>query len=1020
MHLPLKCAPAFALVVLLPCAAFAQASITGVVRDGSGGVLPGVTVEAASPALIEKVRTSVTDGGGGYQIVDLRPGTYTVTFTLPGFNTLKRDGVELTGSSTVGVDAELRVGAVEETITVTGAAPIVDVQNTTKQTVLNKEVVDAIPTARNYYTLAVLIPGVNSNATDIGGNIGDVMASLAAHGGKTGDQRITQNGVTLMTLQVTGGAGGSVPNVGAASEVVIDSGSTAADLPTGGVRVNFIPRDGGNTLRGSMFATYANEHMANDNLTQRLKDRGLASVSRIKKNWDLNPGFGGPIARDRLWYYFTGRYQGAQAFAAGMFHNRNAFRPNVWTYEADAARPALSSDGDWEDAQLRITWQANQKNKFAATWDQNWWCRCPNTISPTVAPEAANDRRFPVQRLLHGEWWSPLTNRVLAEVVALHRVERWGANHLQNSLADARGGFPQLGLDELTAYRSLIGVTEQSSGLQYHGPAQMTVPGVNIVGGAGAFNNTWVENYFVRGALSYVTGSHNLKVGWNDVWGFRVNRVYDLDNPLWYRFNNGIPNQITIRGTPYTIRDEQDYDMGVYAQDKWTVRRLTLTGAVRLDVYKNHYPEQTLGPGPFVPDRNWTLPAEPNLNWKDLSWRSGATYDVAGDGKTAVKFSLNRYLAAQALGGLGSNTNPIVRLVQGTPRAWTDTNRDFVPQCDLLNLDANGECGPVANRAFGTQAVSEVTDQALREGWGKRGFNWELTAGAQREIFPRVSVDVTYFRRWYGNFAVTDDLNLSPADLDAFDITAPTNSQMPGGGGYTIAGFYDRKESAFGRPTRNTTVLSDTYGRQIEHWNGFDATVQARLQAGVLVQGGISSGKTTTDNCEIVAKLPEMLLSGTVLTVANAGVWLPQEYCHQESPFITQVKTLAVYTIPRLDVQIAGTVQSIPGAPLAANFVLPTEVAARTLGRPLAGRVANVGVNVVAPGAVFGERLNQLDLRIGRIVRLGQRRATLSLDIYNATNSDTILTFNNNYAALWRPTSILQARFFKGSIQVDF
>ena len=170
--------------VLLPSAALAQATIAGTARDASGAVLPGVTVEAASPVLIEKVRTTVTDGNGQYQLVELRPGTYTVTFTLTGFNTYKRDGVELTGSLTAVVDAELRVGALEETITVTGEAPLVDTTSVTKQAVLSTEMSLALPTGRNYYTLGVLIPGVSSGSNDVGGNLGDTMGSLTSHGDK--------------------------------------------------------------------------------------------------------------------------------------------------------------------------------------------------------------------------------------------------------------------------------------------------------------------------------------------------------------------------------------------------------------------------------------------------------------------------------------------------------------------------------------------------------------------------------------------------------------------------------------------------------------------------------------------------------------------------------------------------------------------------------------------------------------------------------------------------------------------
>ena len=162
----------------LPAAAFAQAEIAGVVKDTSGAVLPGVTIEAASPALIERVRSVASDGSGQYRIVDLRPGSYTVTLTLPGFNTIRREGIELTGTATYVVNAEMRVGSLEETITVTGQAPAVDVQTVTRQRVLGHDIIDAIPTGRMYYNLGVLLPGVSSSSTDVGGSLGDAMSSL--------------------------------------------------------------------------------------------------------------------------------------------------------------------------------------------------------------------------------------------------------------------------------------------------------------------------------------------------------------------------------------------------------------------------------------------------------------------------------------------------------------------------------------------------------------------------------------------------------------------------------------------------------------------------------------------------------------------------------------------------------------------------------------------------------------------------------------------------------------------------
>ena len=985
-----------AAVLPYPVAVFAQASITGVVKDASGAVLPGVTVEAASPVLIEKVRSVVTDGAGRYQVVDLRPGAYTVTFTLPGFNTFKRDGIELTGSVVASVDAELRVGALEETITVTGEAPVVDVQSTVRQRVLNSEVINTIPAARNFAALGTLIPGLNAGTPDVGGNQGDIMGTLAAHGGRADDQRLLSNGSNLNDLVTAGGnQSGSLPNVGAAAEVAIDYASGSAEQATGGVRINFIPKDGGNILKGTAFGTFANEHMASDNFTQRLKDRGLTLVNNIRKNYDVNPGFGGPIKRDKLWYYIATRFEAAQNYAAGMFFNVNAFKPNVWTYEPDLSRPALSLDAAWQDEQIRMTWQATQKHKVSFTWDHNLWYRAPDAVSATRAPESAPDRRTPQQETQIAEWKSPLTNRLLIEAVAFHKTIRRGTMHLRPK-GSIGGGSLDLSPAELAIYPTLVGVTEQSNGLTYHGPL-------------GTFVNAWVPNYTYVVAVSYVTGSHTFKVGETDTFGYLQQRDYAYEVPYRYRFNNGVPNQITLFATPYLTKNDEHHDLGIYAQDRWTIDRLTVTGGLRFDHINTGYPEQKIGPGPLVPNRNGTFPAEGNLDWNDITWRSGASYDLRGDGKTALKVSLNKYLAGQSLGGLGSNTNPINRLVNSTTRNWTDANRDFAPQCDLTNPAANGECAAMANPAFGTLTPSAVRDLELRTGWGKRSYNWEFSAGVQREIFPRVSVDVGFFRRWYGNFAATDDLSLSPADYDPFSITAPVDSRLPGGGGNTLTGLFDLKPTSFGRPSNNKVTLSKNYGTQIEHWNGFDIGVQARLPNGVLVQGGTSTGKTTTDNCEILAKLPEMAPTATATP-----------FCHVGTPMLTQAKALGAYLIPRVDVQVAATFQSRPGNVLTAAYNAPSAEAARTLGRPLAGGAANVTVGLIPNGILYGERVNQLDLRIGKIVRVGDRRATISVDMYNSTNSDAVIATNNNYATLWRPTNILQARFFKITMQFDF
>jgi hypothetical protein len=1018
----------FAALVVAPAMAFAQASITGVVRDTSGAVLPGVTVEASSPALIEKVRTATTDGSGQYRITELRPGAYAVTFTLAGFNTVKRDGITLTGAFTASVDAEMRVGALEETITVTGEAPIVDVQSVTRQRVIDAEAITRFPTGRNMFELGILIPGVSMVSQggtlanhNVGGAVGPETRALGAHGGRTEDQRFMMNGVSLSSMIGGGWGGGAIPNATGLQEMVFDTASVSAELPTGGVRINFIAREGGNQFHGSMFGSFADDSFQGNNIGSDLLARNpaLANPGFINKNWDFNPGFGGPLKRDKVWFYLSGRHQGAYLFAPGMFYNANANNPARWDYVADTSRPA-SIEKTWLDAQGRFSWQVSPKNKIGATYTQQSFCACHDAITATVAPEAANDRRFPTQRVVLMDWTSPVTNKLLIEASGIHRVERWGNMHLQTKGLDLD---PQM-----------IGVVEQGGaipGLRYRGAVETTARTL------GTYNNSWNENFHWRFHVSYITGSHALKVGTNDAYAYHENTTY-VPNPISYRFNNGVPNEIVLRALPHTVKNHVDQDFGLFAQDKWTINRLTLSGGIRYDHHANHFPEQTLEPTFATPTRNITFPAQDNLSWHDITPKSQAAYDLFGNGKTALKVSLNKYLAG--LGTTNANAgypvsignNPINVLNTVVRRNWTDGNRNFVADCNLLsrfeqnNLASGGDfCSAFDDSTFGLATPNTRFDPNLMTGWGKRAFNWEFSAGVQHEILPRTSLDVSYFRRWYGNFLIQDNLAVAANEYNQFSVVAPSSSLLPDGGGYTVPGFVNLNPSAFGRAANNLWTLADNYGKQIEHWNGVDIGVNSRLTNGVLVQGGMNIGRTSTDNCDILDDVPEGATVSTAGTVSPSLTNFP--FCHVDTRWLTSMKGAASYAIPKIDVSVSATYQNIPGPELQANYAALNAAIQPSLGRPLSGGAQNATVNLIAPGTEYGSWLNQVDLRVAKIVRFGSTRTTINFDLYNALNANTILTYNNTFgvgatgAVTWlQPTQILQARFFKISGQFDW
>jgi hypothetical protein len=285
-----------AALLIFSSSAFGQASITGVVRDTSGAVLPGVTVEASSPALIEKVRSVVSDGSGQYRIENLRPGDYVVTFTLPGFATVKREGIQLAGSFVASVNAELRVGALEETITVTGETPSVDVQSTLRQTVFDEELLEALPSSRAPQRVAALLPGVTTQRQDVGGIQGDGTGRGLVTVRGVSDARMNINGVSNQATSQSVTAADGAYNMAAYQEMAVDTGGSGAEYSQGGLRMNMIPRDGGNVFRGYFLTSYASDSLQSDNVNDDLIARGLSAPDKIKRLWDINPAFGGPIS----------------------------------------------------------------------------------------------------------------------------------------------------------------------------------------------------------------------------------------------------------------------------------------------------------------------------------------------------------------------------------------------------------------------------------------------------------------------------------------------------------------------------------------------------------------------------------------------------------------------------------------------------------------------------------------------------------------------------------------------------
>jgi Carboxypeptidase regulatory-like domain len=1044
---PLLLSAAFLLVA---GTAYAQVgAIAGTVRDASGGVMPGVNVEVTSPALIEKVRSTVTDDNGRYQITVLPVGTYKVTFALQGFSTVERDNVNLTSDFTAPVNAQLAVGNIAETVSVVAESPSVDVQNAKVQYVFKGDEIADLPTERDLGGLLNLVPSVTTNQGNCVGGIGAFCNGIApafnSHVSANDADGQNQGRIVVDGMTINRGAApqGINLNTGATNGIAFDTANVQeltftlsgalGESETGGATITIVPRTGGNRFAGTYFSSYTNDGFFDRNRGTRLST--TPATQDLVKDFDVNGSFGGPIKRNRLWFFVQGRTRGDEKYpnggTVGGFANLNEgqFAANYQPLRGDGTKDSwLTYTSEQKNLALRLTLQASQRNKFNMAWDEQDACTnpCKGMINIVDSPESYFSLQNRPNRLRSVSWTNPFTNKILFEAgITAVNTKQDSTRHREYT---NRPELPRIceqgsttGMDS-TATK--VNTTIRDSVTANGGAGACSIFDTMISGSINeAFaNNSGIQvldddTYRTRATASYVTGSHNAKIGFEGAYFSEGTTNVVNDMRLAYHYGTPDASCLTTAPTaanPYpcgnmtlqwaasdpfnTLRrprpigfdmntglgtaDERVWFGALYLQDQWTLKRFTISGALRYDHAQSRYGETCIGPDRFVPvqadGKNfWCSEPAKGVSYNDITPRWAVAWDLFGTGKTSIKWNMGKYLQAAGFGGNYTDNNSARRSTNQLTRAWDDVNGNRIVECDFLNpaphtspagdvcgtlLQPNGEAttafqtfgrGPTAAQLFTANSFCGRTEnssqlhrdycaasgQNLMSGMGVRRSEWQFGLGVQHEILPRLSAEVTYNHRKYYNLTDSDTVGLNcdyflGADVDQciqnamnfvsphhdfYSFRVPSDPRLPNGGGYVIKGVANQKNLGALPGAGNVTTIQNVLDYT---WGGVDTNFVYRGPGGLRISGGTSIGRSLRDTCAVDGDIG---LVGGVQSQPYKGREgnLYGGGCKIYNPYQLNARASGSYTIPWVDVLAGVAFQSRPGNAIAANLNVP-------------------------------------------------------------------------------------------------
>jgi hypothetical protein len=913
----------------------AQSGIAGSVKDSSGAVLPGVVVEASSPALIEKNRTVLTDGGGAYKIVGLRPGTYSVSFKFPGFTSQQRDGVELTADFVAEVNTNMQVGASTQTVDVQAEVSSLDVQSTTQQSVLTRAVMDDIPTGHSVFADAQVLPGATLSRPDVGGSTGMQAVSIQIHGAPTGDVAYQIDGMLINQNYSNGSAVGVYYNDGMIQETSYQTSAIPAEVSQGGIRINMIAREGGNQFHGSFYGIGGTGAMESNNVPASDIASGILKAGNHFENvYDLTGAVGGPILKNRLWFFSTVRRWGVNEYVANTF---------------DPSGAQALDDNRITDALLRLTWQVNSKNKISAFYDKNMKLRGHRRDTSSqyayISSDASVIQHTPLGYLSQIKWTSTLSPKWVVEA-----------------------GLSMFFLDYTYSYEP--GVNPESI-------ATIDIPRSTLSNAAWYLYRSIGSRREVSASASYVTGSHNLKFGFQDSFA-PYRETYDMNGDLRVGFNNGVPSLGYLFNTPIDTQQNLKANLGIYAQDSWTFHRLTVNAGVRWEWLNAEILPQSADAGAWVPARSYA--GVPDLpNWKTIVPRIGLSYNLFGKGKTVLKASASKYEGNQSV-AFAQTVDPM--FLTSETCTWTAP-----PGTTEAAMATSGASIIAASKFTNCTGFNGSVNTHVASGVG-RPYSWEYSFLVQQEIMPQFIVSAGYFHRLNRNNLGTANTLVPSSDYTPFSIANPlTGAQMT---------IYNEIPADRGK----IYLAYGNYSQLNSDYNGVE--FQARKQFkrnGAFVTASFTMGRLRGLSGSSDLNNPNTLINA----IGAIG---------QDSTY--QFHLNGVYTLP-WRFKLSGNYQYLTGQPFTPSYTVNTTI------DPGLTQLSQA-VNLVKPGSQRLPDLSLLDLRLSRVFAFGERwKIEPMADLYNTLNVNTpyseVTTVGPN---LGHYSANTEGRILKVGLKVDF